>query len=131
MDVPNPQASREGHRQTHPRQHRVGCANEGEVQVAQRARAAPVRTGPAKIDPGAANCCPVITTSVGGIPSLIKHRHHGILISPKDSQILANSIIELIENENLRLEIITNAYKLAVEYTVENCTKRLAEAILH
>jgi glycosyltransferase involved in cell wall biosynthesis len=79
----------------------------------------------------AANCCPVITTSVGGIPSLIKHRHHGILISPKDFQTLADSIIELIDNENLRVEIITNAYKLAYEYTVENCAKRLAEAILN
>ena len=78
----------------------------------------------------AANCCPVIATSVGGIPSIIKHLQHGILIPPYNHKMLADSIIELAENEQLRAELITNAYNLAMEYTAESCAKKLAEVIL-
>ncbi|NQU35411.1 MAG: glycosyltransferase family 4 protein [Bacteroidetes bacterium] len=78
----------------------------------------------------AANCCPIITTSVGGIPSLFKHQQHGILIPAKDHQALADSIIELITNKSLRTKIVTNAYNLAQEYTAESCAKKLAEVIL-
>jgi len=78
----------------------------------------------------AANCCPVIATKVGGIPSFFKHREHGILIPPQNKYALSDSIIELINNTTLRSEIITNAYKLANEYTVEKCAKRLSDNIL-
>ncbi len=78
----------------------------------------------------AANCCPVIATKVGGIPSLFKHREHGILIPPQNKYALADSIIKLINNTTLRSDIVTNAYKLANEYTVEKCTNRLSEIIL-
>jgi len=77
----------------------------------------------------AANCCPVITTSVGGIPSLFKHRKHGILIPPQNHRALANSIIELINEEQLRTKLVTNAYKLVQEYTVEKCAEKVADVI--
>ena len=77
-----------------------------------------------------ANCCPVIVTSVGGIPSLFKDRKHGILIPPRDPNALADSIIELVNNERLRFELVNNAYKLALEYSVEICARKLADLIL-
>lgn len=77
----------------------------------------------------ASSCCPVITTSVGGIPSFFKDRYHGVLIPPRDFEILADSIIELLSNNSLISEIVSNAYNLALEYTVEKCAKKLAEVI--
>jgi len=78
----------------------------------------------------AANCCPVIATKVGGIPSLFKHREHGILIPPKNPQALADSIIKLVNDEKLRIELVTNSYKLALEYTAESCAKKLTDLML-
>ena len=78
----------------------------------------------------AASCCPVIATSVGGIPSLYKHRYHGILIPPRDYIALSDSILDLISNTTLRAEIVANAFKLVQDYTVENCAKKLANVIL-
>jgi glycosyltransferase involved in cell wall biosynthesis len=77
----------------------------------------------------AGNCCPIITTNVGGIPTYLKHNYHGILIPSKNYIILADSIIKLINNEKLRSKIITNAYELAKMYTVENCAKILSDKI--
>jgi glycosyltransferase involved in cell wall biosynthesis len=77
----------------------------------------------------AASCCPVVTTAVGGIPRLFKHRHHGMLIPPRDHQALADSIAEVINDTDLRSKIVTNAYNLANEYTAEQCAKVFAETI--
>lgn len=78
----------------------------------------------------AASCCPIITSPAGGIPSLFKHRQHAVLIPPKDHKVLADSIIELLDDERLRTNIVTNAYNFAMEYTAESCAKKLAEVIL-
>jgi len=78
----------------------------------------------------AGNCCPIIATKVGGIPSLFKHREHGILIPPRDQKVLADAISELISNTELRKNIVINAYKLALGYTVEKCAKQLSEIML-
>lgn len=42
--------------------------------------------------------CAVIGTNVGGIPSLIKNSHNGILVPQKDSQELAKAVIMLLKN---------------------------------
>ena len=35
-----------------------------------------------------------------------------------------------VNNKQLRTELVANAYKLAQEYTVESCAKKLADVIL-
>ena len=77
----------------------------------------------------AGNCCPIITTNVGGIPTYLKDNYHALLIPSKNHIILADSIIKLVKNENLRVKIITNAYELVKMYTVENCAKILSDKI--
>lgn len=47
----------------------------------------------------------VITTPVGGIPGLIKHKENGILVEPGDVDQIASAIRMLIENEALRSEL--------------------------
>ena len=73
----------------------------------------------------AANCCPVLATSVGGIPSLFEHKKYSILFPPKDPQAIADSIMKIIKDVRLRKTIVTNAYSLAKDYTVEGCASRL------
>lgn len=45
---------------------------------------------------------PVIATSVGGNPEVVVHRQTGLLVPPTNPQLLAQSIVTLIENPSLR-----------------------------
>ncbi|MEM2292967.1 MAG: glycosyltransferase family 4 protein [Nitrososphaerota archaeon] len=53
---------------------------------------------------------PIIATSVGGIPEIIKNGINGILIPPSDAKKLANAIKELLNDEHKRLLLSKNAY---------------------
>ncbi len=50
--------------------------------------------------------CPVVSTNVGGIPDVIINEETGLLVEQKNSEQLANAIIRLLEDENLRNRII-------------------------
>jgi glycosyltransferase involved in cell wall biosynthesis len=56
----------------------------------------------------------VITSNVGGIPELINDKN-GILIPAQNSDIIAESILKLLNNEGLKTELAKNAKK-----TVQN-----------
>lgn len=77
----------------------------------------------------AANCCPVITTSVGGIPGLIKHEEHALLIPPKNVDSIISSVKRLLSDSGIREKIITNAYHHARSFSVEACAQRLVNAL--
>ncbi len=51
----------------------------------------------------------VISTDVGGIPEMITNGENGILIPFKDSTSIADSVIKLIENNELKKELAKNA----------------------
>ena len=44
---------------------------------------------------------PVVTTNVGGIPSLVEHQREGLLVPPGDEWALAGSIRQLAQNPDL------------------------------
>jgi glycosyltransferase involved in cell wall biosynthesis len=46
--------------------------------------------------------CPIVVTSVGGIPELIEEGENGLLCEPKDPECLARKICTLIEDPALR-----------------------------
>jgi glycosyltransferase involved in cell wall biosynthesis len=46
--------------------------------------------------------CPIVTTAVGGIPELIQDGVNGLLCPPQDPSCLAQKIISLIDNPELR-----------------------------
>jgi len=48
---------------------------------------------------------PVITTPVGDIPYRVKHGENGILIPPRNPKALADAIILLFQDENLRRKL--------------------------
>jgi len=68
----------------------------------------------------------VIASAVGGIPEIVKHEETGLLFPPGDPQSLAEAIIRLLEDEELRLRLRKNAI-LAIEgkYTWDSLTRKL------
>ena len=48
---------------------------------------------------------PVVATNVGGVPEAVVHGVTGILVEPKSEQQLADAILTLIENPELRMQM--------------------------
>jgi glycosyltransferase involved in cell wall biosynthesis len=46
--------------------------------------------------------CPVIATSVGGVPEVVQDGENGLLVAPGDSRALANAIARLLSDDALR-----------------------------
>ncbi|MDY6844686.1 MAG: glycosyltransferase [Thermodesulfobacteriota bacterium] len=59
---------------------------------------------------------PVIGSNVGGIPDIIKDGKTGLLVKQKDSDDIAEKIITLLTNEDLRNTVIENGFTLVEEH---------------
>ncbi len=57
---------------------------------------------------------PVVGTNVGGIPEFVIPSRTGLLIEPKSSQMLADAIIQLLDNKPLRDEMSRECRELIV-----------------
>lgn len=77
----------------------------------------------------AASCCPVITTAVGGIPAMLEDKKHCLLVPPRDVDALAVAIKTLIGDNQLRTNIVTQAYRLAIGFSVDECAERLCDSL--
>lgn len=62
---------------------------------------------------------PSITTPVGGIPELITHNKNGLLVNPGDIQQLSAAMQSLIDSENLRHCLGSNARKSVMHLDVK------------
>ncbi|MDJ0617238.1 MAG: glycosyltransferase family 4 protein [Calothrix sp. MO_192.B10] len=58
---------------------------------------------------------PVIGSRVGGIPEAILHEKTGIVVDSGDASILAEAILHLLNNDNLRVEMGKAGYQRAYE----------------
>lgn len=76
-----------------------------------------------------ANSLPVITTKVGGIPYFLTSQLDAILIEPKNVNEIVLAIKQMIDDRSLRKSLIIEAYKKAIENTLENQTRLLYNAI--
>jgi glycosyltransferase involved in cell wall biosynthesis len=52
---------------------------------------------------------PVVATTVGGLPELVEHGHTGYLVPPRDEQALADALLRLLQDKELRQELGANA----------------------
>jgi glycosyltransferase involved in cell wall biosynthesis len=77
----------------------------------------------------ASNCCPVIITAVGGIPALLNHEQHALLIPPKDPDAIAAAVTQLLSDHNLRCRMVLAAYDYASSYSVEACAWKLTDLL--
>lgn len=55
---------------------------------------------------------PIIATTVGGIPTIMRHKENALLIPPHSSGAIANTIKRLIEDAVLRQSLIKNGQEL-------------------
>jgi GT2 family glycosyltransferase/glycosyltransferase involved in cell wall biosynthesis/2-polyprenyl-3-methyl-5-hydroxy-6-metoxy-1,4-benzoquinol methylase len=54
---------------------------------------------------------PIITTKVGGISEFLLNEKNCLMVNSEDSQEIANCLVRLLEDENLRTKISKNAYE--------------------
>ena len=71
---------------------------------------------------------PVIATKKGGIPEVVKDGETGLLVEARDSQQLAQAILKLIENPQLRLKMGELGRKfVTANFSWEKCAKDMIE----
>jgi glycosyltransferase involved in cell wall biosynthesis len=59
--------------------------------------------------------CPIISTNVGGISEVIKNNENGLLIQPENSEAIADTILKLLENEELKSRFRNKGIELVSE----------------
>lgn len=72
-------------------------------------------TTPIKLMEAMACGMPIVATDVGGINEFVKHKEHGYLVEPGNSEALAEGVMEVIENPKLARKMGENARKFAEE----------------
>jgi len=70
---------------------------------------------------------PVIATNTGGVPSIIKHEVNGILVDPKDSEMIAKWVLQILSNDKLAKMLGDNARKVAKQYEMQQQLQKYFE----
>jgi glycosyltransferase involved in cell wall biosynthesis len=66
---------------------------------------------------------PIVASKIGGVPDVVKDGENGLLVPPRDSEALADAIVYLLENEDIRKRMGKNGRKKVEGYSWE----RIAE----
>ena len=59
---------------------------------------------------------PVVSTNVGGVPTIAAHEHTALLVEPKDYRAMAKAILRVLEDTTLRERLTTNALDEVSQY---------------
>jgi len=70
---------------------------------------------------------PIVASKVGGVPQIIKDGENGYLIEPTRPDQIAEKVLLLLENHDLRDAISRNSIQKAKDYSWENVVWRLEE----
>ena len=62
---------------------------------------------------------PIVATSVGGIPEIIRHGQQGLLAPRGDVESIGGSIVALLSNAGLRAALISGARQSLAAYSLE------------
>ena len=76
---------------------------------------------------------PIVASKIGGVPDVVKDGRNGLLVPQGDSEALADAIIYLLENEDIRERMGKNGRKKVENYSWEKIaeeTERLYEVVL-
>jgi glycosyltransferase involved in cell wall biosynthesis len=66
-----------------------------------------------------ANGLPCISTTVGGVPSMVTDGYDALLVPPKNARALAHAIERVVGDAELRRKLIRNGLVAAREQTLE------------
>lgn len=70
---------------------------------------------------------PVISSKLGGIPDVVIDKKTGLLVKPEDEEALAESIIFLLENEDISQKMGKNGKKKVEEYSWRKIAEKTQE----
>lgn len=73
-----------------------------------------------------ANGLPVVASDVGGIPYLIENMKNGVLVPPGNPEAIARAVRTIVENDDLRKDLVRNGYNFVESHTAEKETEKLA-----
>jgi glycosyltransferase involved in cell wall biosynthesis len=62
---------------------------------------------------------PVVSTEVGGVPFLVRHRETALLVRPGDADGMAEAMTQLIEDDDLRETLVRNGSDYVKAFTWE------------
>jgi len=87
--------------------------------------AAKADTFPMTVTEALACGIPVVATEVGGIPEQIKHGETGFLVPPGDAEAMADRVVQLLENDDVRMKMKERAtvdaqHRFGLELQVKN-----------
>jgi glycosyltransferase involved in cell wall biosynthesis len=69
-----------------------------------------------------ASACPIVASNQSSIPEIVQNA--GILIPPKDANLLADSILNILENKQLRLSLIENGLRRVKDFSWKECAQK-------
>ena len=71
---------------------------------------------------------PIVSTNAGGIPEIVIHEQTGLLAGVKDSKALADNILRLVNDNDLKERLVQNAKQQVIkDYSKEHtCEKTIA-----
>ncbi|RKY82428.1 hypothetical protein DRP98_09005 [candidate division KSB1 bacterium] len=67
----------------------------------------------------------IVASDIEGYRHVVTHGQEGLLVKPRDSQAIADSIVEVLSNEPLRRMLEENGKRKARQYSWENVTSRI------
>jgi glycosyltransferase involved in cell wall biosynthesis len=76
-----------------------------------------------------ASSLPVVTTHVGGIPTMVTDSKDALLVPPKDPQALAEAIDRVIADDQLRRNLIRNGLESARAQTLERFVETIVRIL--
>jgi len=76
---------------------------------------------------GLSKSIPLVTTNVGGINTMLKNNQDCIIVEPKNSEELKKGIELIIQDKELRKNLIKNGIKNSMQWTIENKSVDLLE----
>ena len=68
---------------------------------------------------------PTVATNIEGYNSVLTHGVEGLLVPPKNEEILARALVSLLTNESLRQEMAARARLKAIEYSWKHIAQRV------
>lgn len=73
------------------------------------------------------NQVPIVATNVPGTNELLTHRVNGLLIPSRDPDSIAEAVLEIARNNDLRLRLIENGTKTVANYSIDKIASMYEE----
>lgn len=73
---------------------------------------------------------PIVASKVGGVPAVVKDGENGLLVQPRDLEVLANAVIHLLDNEDVREKMGKDGRKKVEEYSWEKVAEDMEKVYL-